>query len=663
MALSPYGPKRRFINTTSTALVENNFYTLAGLDLYSPDETMKESNSPYARNFRVFENNTLANRVAISKRKGHKKYSDVVGETVTVSQTAVTGAVDLSFGNITWVAQKFTPAATLNLSRISVNMKNTGSGIAPIIITVHKNNAGKPGDLIATSSIDQTTLTSTYGYKDAYFVEAPQLLNATDYWFVLHQQSEGTGTYQVSTTTAASTAALSTDSGNSYTAKSYSLNYNIYTAPAGGVLAIHRFYRTSVAPETIFVAKNATGVGLYRVNDGTGAVTQITVTLSSSAVNYEFVNVNNVCYFVNGVDNPKKYDGSTVIDMPGSPGVNHSIRLHKQALFLLNTSTNKVIYSSPTALETFDAAAYIYIPSPNTADYVQYMEVFQDNLVFMTRRGKYILYGATVSSFVLRESTSVKGVVGPKAAYKFESMIYFVADDFNVYAFNGGTDKAIGTKIGRLLEQVADLTTIQLVVINGLLRIYYTPSGASEQQNCIVDDLSYLEWLHDTEIYVSRAIPLNSQTDKNLIVVGSSRVSRLMYADTNNSDMGKPILFDYWTKYISFGHPTRKHRVKRLYPIFSPGEGPYYATVGVDADGLNSPYTTSVYLGTDSATWGGSTLWGSTATWGGNKLFNIPRINVPGQNTKHQIRFSQYGVDNPTYVIGFSTYTKMRRPI
>lgn len=659
-----FGPRRRFVPTTGTALTENNFYSMGGLDLYSPDELMKDSNTPFARNFRVFEENDgTDSRVAVSKRLGHTKYSDTVDEASNVAQTSTTGASTVTVGSINWVGQKFTATATNNLSRIAIRARNTASGTAPIIVDVYTDNSGVPGTKLATSSIDQTLLTSSYAYVDVLFIEAPRITSGQVYWFILHQQVEGTGAYDFSTTTTASTAATSANSGNTWSNQSYSLNYTVYSAPGGGVIAQHRFYRTNASPETIFVGHNNSGVGLYKVNDGTGAVTQITGTLSSSAINYEFVNVDNTCYFVNGVDTPKKYTGgASFTDMGGSPGVAISIRLHKAALFLLD-SANRVIYSRPDDLELFESTAFIYIPAPDTADYVQYMETFQDNLLFITRNTKYMLYGQDVNTFTLRESTSTKGVVGQKAAFRYESVVYFVSGDDNVYAFNGGTDKAIGLNIGRILANVADSSKIRMHVSDDEIRIYYAPTGQSEQQNCLVDDLDYFQWEHDTEVYVSYAISLNSQTDENELVVGSSRVSRLMFADRNGSDLGKPILFDWWTKYMTYGHPTRKKRIKRLYPIFRAGEANYSVNVDIDADYRNSPIENLVPLGSSGAVWGDGSTWGGGAVWGASNEFNPVRISVPGQNSRYQIRFTQHGVDNPVEIIGFSTYTKLRRPV
>ena len=63
--------RRPFIKTTGTALLEKNFFTLSGLNLYTPDELSKDNESPYGRNFRIFQSDDLEARVSISKRKGN----------------------------------------------------------------------------------------------------------------------------------------------------------------------------------------------------------------------------------------------------------------------------------------------------------------------------------------------------------------------------------------------------------------------------------------------------------------------------------------------------------------------------------------------------------------------------------------------------------------
>ena len=59
---------------------------------------------------------------------------------------------------------------------------------------------------------------------------------------------------------------------------------------------------------------------------------------------------------------------------------------------------------------------------------------------------------------------------------------------------------------------------------------------------------------------------------------------------------------------------------------------------------------------------GGGYTWGGGSQWGSN-ILNPERITIPGQNRKHQIWFVQYGADNPVRILGYTTYTKLRRAI
>lgn len=654
---SRFGVRRPFIKTTGNNLTETNFFTMAGLNYYAPDELSKDNDSPYARNFRVFQSDDEEARVAISKRNGHRFYSVPIGETNRGEITSTTGAADQSINTVSWLAQKFTVSAAGRLSKVEVNVKNT-NGTGPLMVKIYSDVDGAPGALLATSSIASSSIAGTYGYVAARFIEAPVVATSTDYWIVLHQQSEGTNTYELSSNTSATTA-MTSQSGNTWSATDYALNYKVYVSTDKNIKGVYRYYRTTTSPVTLFVHDTT----LYSVNDLTGATTSVGTGLSASATDYRFITVEDVVYFVNGVDVAKKYNGTAMTDMGGSPGVGIDITLHQNLIFILKAD-NSVIWSieDNSSYEVFETDAIQYIPSPKSGDKAFAMVPFQDNLVFFTKNNKWVLYGYDRATFQLRESTANKGAVGLYAIWKNENFIYFVSDDNDVYQFNGGTDKAIGIKISRAITNVADKDKIRLIVHDGKLRLYFTPSGQSAMQNCLIYDLSYEQWLLDTEIYSGVPIVFNSQNDTQVLVHGSSLIGALYYAETGTSDLGKPIIFDYWTKYYSFSHPSRKHRVKRLYPFINPADGPYYIDVQTDADEANSPISHLVYLGTTGATWGGSDTWGGGALWGGTAL-KPKRIPIPGQARKHQIRFVQHGVDNPVEIKGFTTYTKIRRPI
>lgn len=648
--------RRKFIRTTGTALQEKNFFAMGGLNLYTPDELSKDNESPYGRNFRIFQSDDLEARVSVSKRKGKTVYTIPVGETNRGEITSTTGASDKTVASITWLAQKFTVSAAGRLTKIELNIKNDNSGTAPLLVDIYNEVDSAPGTKIASSSIKLTDIAATYGYITARFIEAPQVATSTNYYIVVHQQSEGTGDYKWSGNTSATTALSSVDGGNTWATTTYALNYKVYVSTDAPIKAFVRYYRSTTAPVTLVFA----GTTMYEVNDATGALTSKSTAFSATATDYRFAIIQDILYIVNGVDVPKTWDGTTLADLGGSPGVSSDIAYHKERLFLLNLD-GKIIYSEPGDYDNFDSISFVYAFPPKSAENAIRIIPYQDNIVAFSKNGKAVISGSDVSTMVRRESTAVKGLASPNGLWKDTNYLYFVSND-DIYVYNGGTDSGMGIKIDRIFDDMATATTAKLIVHNDTLRMYFTPGGQGFNSQCLLYDMTYKQWMLDTEIYIGQVSIFNAQTDDNKLVEASSLAGVLYYGETGTSDLGKPILFDYWTKYYSFGYPAHKHRIKRLYTYFRPGDGPYYITVGVDANENNSPSETQVYLGTDAVLWGGGETWGGGAVWGGTVL-EPTRISVPGQARKHQIRFTQHGVDNQVEILGFTVMYRIRRPI
>lgn len=658
MKYSRFGKRRPFIKTSGVNLDEMNHFNLGGLNTYLPDELMKDDDSPYARNFRIYESDTEEARVCISKRKGHTFYSVPIGETNRGEITSTAGATALPIAGVTRYAQPFTVSAAGRLTKLEVRVDD-GDGTGPLRVDIYSDSAGAPGTLLASSSIPQSSMPTTSDYVAARFIEAPKVATSTTYWYVLYRQIEGTGTYTANSNTSATTALVSTDGGNTWAATTYCMNYKAYVSTDLPVTAIYRYYKSTPTKTTLIVV----GGSLYSVNDATGATTLIDSGLNASATNYRWVTILDTVYFVNGYDAPKKWDGTTLSDIGGLTGLLSGtaidIAFHKQRLWLL-LSDSKVIYSEDLSFETYDSLNYIYAPSPTPSDPALRIMPFQDNLVVFTRSGKYVIYGSDTSTIVIRESTGVKGLASSNGLCKDSSYLYFISDD-DVYRYNGGTDEGLGIKVDRLLDNTATKLNIDVIIHQGKLRVYYTPSGESHNMNCLIYDMGYKQWMLDEDIYTGQVAVFDSQTDESVLIHGSSLVGSLMYAETGNSDLGKPIKFEYRTKYFSYDHPSRKNRVKRLYVFFRPGQANYYVDVQIAIDDTTTPVSNLVYLGTSGAVWG-SFVWGDGSTWGGG-ILAPKRLSIPGQARQHQIRFVQDGADNPVELLGFTQYVQVRKPL
>jgi hypothetical protein len=654
--------------TTSFApqtLYPFEFFDLLGLDTYTPDETADPRRCVYGRNFRLYAPSDATKRTALTKRLGNSFYSIPIGEAVDQQITSTTGAADQSVGLITWIAQKYTAASNGNLTRVDLNLKNTASGSGPLIVAIYSDASGSPGTLLATSSIISSSITATYQYLTARYIEAPTQTSGTVYWVVAYVQFDGANNYKWSSTTSASTAKTSTNAGNTWSSASFAMNVKTYVSTSGGVKGQDRFYRSNGSPVQLM----AHNTSVYTINDATGVTTAIKTGLSSSSTAYDWASVNDKEYFVNGFDAPQVYNGTAVAAVGGSPPVADNVEVYANHLFLMQPSTNYVVFSDAGNYESFGATSFLYVPSPKTADPATKMLSYGGNLTFMTRNTKYTLYGTDLSSFTLREATAKKGIVSPTAVCTDQQFIYFLSGDYHVYAYNGGTDTKLSSeRVSAILRNVANLSSIKMYIHDKKLFISYVPSGQTVNQHRLVWDLVFSEWLNDEEVYSGYGSEWNSQSDTGQFVVGSSKVGALYYGDSGTSDLGKPIKFDWWSKYMSFGSPAAKHRVKRYYVFLQGESGNYSVDCQVDQDNLNSPTSNIVTVDTATHKYGDAGLvYGSTASGGsgllyGNSVLQPTRISVPGAYRKTQFRFVQAGVDTPIGILGFSTYILPKKP-
>jgi hypothetical protein len=548
---------------------------------------------------------------------------------------------------------------------VDLNLKNVSSGTGPLIVAIYSDNSGTPGTLLATSSILSSSITAAYQYLTARFIEAPTQTSGTVYWIIAYIQGNGSNSYSWSSTTSATTAKTSADGGNTWSTTSFAMNFKTFVSTAGGVLGQWRFYRSTASPVQMF----AFGTNVYTVNDVTGAVTSIKSGLNASATVYDWDSVNDKTYFVNGFDAPQSYDGTTVAAAGGSPPVSSNVEVHANQLFYLQPNTNLIIFSSIGAYETIPANNFVYVPAQKTADAAIKIVSVAGVLFCFTRNTKYLLYGTDLTSLVVKEAPASKGAVSATAITKDEEAVYFMSDDFHIYASNGGTDQKLSSeRVSVILRNVANTSDIKLYTNDKKLYVSYTPSGQAENHHRLIYDLTFEEWLADEETYTGYGITWGSQSDTGQFVLSSSRVGALYYGDTGTSDVGKPIKFDWWSKYMSFGSPAAKHRVKRYYVFLQGQDGNYSVDCQVDQDNKNAPDSNLVPVDVSSHFYGDAGLiYGTVASGGsgltyGDGVLTPTRISISGAFRLTQFRFVQAGVDEPVGIYGFSTYVLPKKP-
>lgn len=280
---------------------------LRGLDMVTPVDLISNGHTPYSKNFRLYAQQSDDRQVAVSSRKGPGYYTKQLRETLLDSLSDVTGGSLVDVGAILGVhAIQFTASRTERLTAVELNVSNDGGAAGPLMVGVYTDDSGKPGRLLAESSIQSGDIGKTPKYLPARFIQAPALNANSKYWVVINIQDDGKGFYKLSATTAGS-GAYKTDSALSQLQhQPYSLNYKIYSAPSETDKGAYRFARDNGQNTTLV----AYGTSMYRIDEASGNLVEIISGLSPHANEYRFTNGDNKVFWVNGHDQLTAWDGT-----------------------------------------------------------------------------------------------------------------------------------------------------------------------------------------------------------------------------------------------------------------------------------------------------------------------------------------------------------------
>lgn len=643
-----------------TATYEVNDYSL-GMNSFLSNDKFPLNNGE-SNLWRLAQNARIITLGDYETRKGFDYHSSTAGQTQDQAITSTTGAADKSFNTVTRLAQIWTASASGRLNKYELNLKNDASATGTVIVEHWTDDGGSPGSLVARTSISANDVTSSYGYIAARFPDAPTVTSSTSYWVVVYVQLTGSGSYKWSSTTSATTALTSTDSGSTWSSTSYALNFKQYYGTSGGVKGLIRAYKSDGTKVTLFVE----GTTLYSVNNSTGALTTVKSGLSASAANYRFAKVNDVVYYINGYDGLRKWDFTTESQVSAT-NYTH-ICEHKGLLFLVDaTDPNKVVYSNFADYETFTSTDFIYVPSPKTGDPVTALKSLNGSLIIPTLNSKYILSGEDNATFSLDEAPDKKGTYTQETITADKNFVYYLSDD-GVYRSNGSESQLMSDNIYGSIQALANKDSCCICVNKGRLYLWFRSSGSSVNDSCYVWNLNYgakgnecVESL-DTNAYVARAF--SAYDDNDDLLVGSSLIGQVYWQEQSANDysnLGGDIDFLLQTHYMTLGTPAVLKEIRDWQPRFAAQSGNYTLSAEYATDRRDNWQTQqdvnvqgSGYLWGDSGTVWDSFTWGTTAEV-------QAYLTVPGEYRRIALRYKHYATRQPNGFLGHTLVTQTRR--
>lgn len=644
-------------STSRRMVYEINDYSL-GMNSFVSNDKFSLKNGGQNQ-WRLAQDARITTLGEYDTRKGFDFNSDAVGETQDQAVTSTTGAADQSFNGVDRLAQKWTAGTTGRLSKVQLNLKNANSA-SGVIIVEHWTDSSGPSELISRTSISDTSLAATYGYITARFPDAPIVTASASYWIVVYVQATGSGSFSWSSTTSATTAQVSDDSGTTWATTSYALNFKQFYATDAPVKGLHRAYKSDGTKITLF----AQGTALYSVNEITGALTAVRTGLNASATHYRFVTVNDVVYYVNGYDGLRKYDFTNETQV-STTNYTH-ITEHKGMLCLVTKDDpNKVVFSNFADYETFTSTDFLYAPSPKTGDPVTALQSLNGYLIVATQDNKFILSGSDNATYSLDEAPDQYGTYTQETMTADDNYIYYLSDS-GVYRSNGAEPQLMSEGIYDEILTIQNKDTCVMAVNRGRLYLWYRSSGASANDSCYVWNLNYgsgstdmVESI-DTEAYVSRAV--SGFFDNDNMLVGSSVIGQIYWQEKDSNDytnLGGDINFELRTHYMTFDSPAVLKQVRCWIPRFRAQDNSYTMKCEYATD-LRDTWTTQIYSNVQGvgAIWG-SVTWGSF-TWGSTSELQESSY-IPGEYRRIAIRYKHYATRQPQKFLGHTLEVQTRR--
>lgn len=609
---------------------------------------------------------TDAREVQIGKwetRLGTDLFSIPIGEAVNVSQTSTTGASTFAFNMTTRFAAKVTAASSGRLTAIEANLRNANSATGTIVLALYTDVSGSPGVELMRTTIANNATGSSLAYLKARSITCPDITSGTSYWIVGFVQDGGTGSYEISTTTAATTGKTSIDNGQTWSTTAFSFNVKLSTATAGGVKGCVRVKRPSGTSHT-FISH---GTSLYSVNETTAATTAVATDVSSAATYTRRAFVNDVLYWVDGNSKPHKYDFSIASTVTGAPENASNIIEHKGLLFYVSAADpSKVFYSNFGVYDTFTSTDFFYVPAPKTADPVKAMAKLLGNLYLITRNAKYILYGSENATFRLDSAVGQKGTFSQESIAYDQNHVYLASDD-GIYKFNGAEEQNIALDVLDWWTSLSNKENTVLELHDNKLYIFFTPNGQSANTTCRVYNVLYNIWeSEDTNTFVGRTY--TRYDADNYFLQGSNRVGMLMLGERSTNDytnMGEPFTYELRTNYSHYGTPAQYKRATHYRPHFDTVSGSYSVQMGYATDYSDSPTYSDLALQSTGPRFNTGVTFDSGATFGGLAQIN-PTDTAPiisGDWRRLQLRYKHYAAREPVSFDGHALALETQRMI
>ncbi len=369
------------------------------------------------------------------------------------------------------------------------------------------------------------------------------------------------------------------------------------TPGASGIAVQSRSAATSTGPWSAWTAATGTGLLQHPVNDFVQVLLQLNRSGADSpsvdrlVVSFDgtpaaqllasdftahgqfyFGSLMSLMVVVNRLNAPRRYDGTVLTVLAGSPPHAAHVAAHKNRMFMAHTAANssRLFFSDVLNVESWPVLNFIDI-SPNDGDWITGLLVLDDYLVITKNRSVWLLLGSSIEDFSVRRLHAEAGCIAPRSLTRVGEGFAFVAHD-GVYMSNMSQVQLVTERIRKTWDGLNRRRLFQATAIfhRHKLRID-VPNGASITNNLriIHDGIRNALYLEEMTAHASCYAKF-TEAGRESLLFGHSTVGQISEADTGFTDGGQPINFVWESKHFDFGVPERVKRWRRMFMEIAP---------------------------------------------------------------------------------------------
>ena len=333
------------------------------------------------------------------------------------------------------------------------------------------------------------------------------------------------------------------------------------------VLALYSFYKMET-PVTRYLLRDSGGE-VYKSNFTTGKWDGITGTTTLSKTKKPtWLTYKNLAIRFNGVDNPKKYDGTTFSDLGGSPLNGDVACLYKDRIYVAGVSPNfSTLYWSDVGETEVWPKTNNSDVNNNDGDRIMALVPLFDSLIVFK---EYSMWEWQVDRLnnptYLRYITKEIGTTPQRSVVNINGIVYF----FNrkgIWMLAQKYPELISLKVDKFIKQISDPYSVEAFVDGNKYCLYIGDvevDGRIFKNTILVYDTLYDQWtIKCLEHKVSCSTSFIGSDNVLRIYLGSNDGYTFLWND-GYSFAGKPIEMEYETATFQPGDPRWRKTFKEI---------------------------------------------------------------------------------------------------